>query len=90
MTSWLRSNSTTIWSWVGLVAASAIIFAITYPTPYRQFGIGLLLSSVSLLVTIGIFEALWHFAAKWLPLADEEKTSKDAPKSGPGSGRNRR
>jgi hypothetical protein len=86
MTTWMRNNAATIWSWGSLVIGSIIIVAVTYGTSYRHLGIALLISSVSLLVIIAIFEALWRLAANFL---DGEKASGSAPKSGPGAGRSR-
>lgn len=50
----------TVWSWAALIAAALIAFGATRATHYRQLGVGILLSSVFLLVLLLLFEAGWR------------------------------
>ena len=73
MTDWLKSNASTIGAWAALIAASLIIFWATRGTQFRQLGIGLLTASVSLLVAMAVFEAIWQGLAMWLDRPDTKE-----------------
>lgn len=64
MATWFKSNASTIWSWAALIAAAIIIFVLSIGTGYQPLGISLLLSAVTLLVAMAIFEVIWQFAAR--------------------------
>lgn len=50
----------TIWSWAALIAAALIIFWVTRGAQYHQLALGILLSSMTLLVALFLFEVLWR------------------------------
>lgn len=56
----LRLDLQTIWSWAALIAAALIIFWMTRGAQYHQFALGILLSSMTLLVALSLFEVLWR------------------------------
>jgi hypothetical protein len=56
----LRLDPQTIWSWAALIAAALIIFWMTRGAQYHQFALGILLSSMILLVALLLFEVLWR------------------------------
>jgi hypothetical protein len=80
MTSWLKENASLIWSWAGLIAATAIIFGVTRGTQFAQLGIGLLTAAITLLVAVAVFEAIWQFAASWSGPSNDKATSERAPR----------
>ena len=49
----------TIWSCAALIATVLIMFWMTRGTQYHQLALGMLLSSITLLVALSLFEALW-------------------------------
>lgn len=63
----------TVWSWAALIAAALIAFLVTRATQYRQLGVGILLSSATLLGLLLLFELLWQLvhAALGLDQSDE-------------------
>jgi hypothetical protein len=81
MTAWLKDNTSTIWSWIALIVGAAIVFAVCRGTHYQMLGVGLLLSSIALLVAMAVFELIWQIVARWLHFFDEEAGSGNAPKS---------
>lgn len=50
----------TVLSWVALIVAALIAFWATRATQYRQLGVGILLSSATLLCLLLLFEAVWQ------------------------------
>ncbi len=82
MTAWFKENSSTVGLWVALIAATAIIFAVSRGSSYQQLGLGLFGSTVTLLVILALFEAIWQIAARSLNFLDHGASRKDAPKSG--------
>ena len=75
MRGWFKSNAATIRSWLALIAGALIIFWATRGTQFQQLGIGLLMASVSLLVAMAVFEAIWLALMKLLNHQGEEKSA---------------
>lgn len=59
----MRIEPGTAWSWAALMAAALAGFRITQGTQYHQFALGVLLSSVSLLVLLFLVEVIWQAVA---------------------------
>lgn len=59
----MRIEPSTAWSWAALTAAALVGFWITQGTQYHQFALGVLLSSVSLLVLLFLVEVIWQAVA---------------------------
>ncbi len=81
MTAWLQIDRSNLWSLAALITASILIFVTSRGTSFQQFGIGLLTASVSLVVVMAVFEAIWHIVATRLNLLNDGKTSANTPKS---------
>jgi uncharacterized membrane protein len=60
MTNYVRRNAGVIVSWAALIVGVLIIFWVSRGTRFQQFGIGLLLASISLLFAMGLFELIWQ------------------------------
>ena len=56
----VRIVPSTVWSWAGLIAAALIAFWVTRGNKYHQFALGILVSSVSLLVLLSFVELVWQ------------------------------
>jgi hypothetical protein len=56
----MRIAPSTVWSWAGLIAAALIAFWATRGTEYHQLALGILLSSVTLLVLLSLVELVWQ------------------------------
>ena len=56
----VRIVSSTVWSWAGLIAAALIALWATRGNKYHQFALGILVSSVSLLVLLSFVELVWQ------------------------------
>jgi len=80
MTQWFKNNMSTVWSWVALIAAVAIIFALSRGTQLAQLGLGLLAASIALFVSIAAFEILWQAAVKALDSANDKQAPGSTPK----------
>jgi hypothetical protein len=48
------------WSWAALIAAALIAFWATRGTDYHQLALGILLSSVALLILLSLVEVVWR------------------------------
>ncbi len=83
MIDWLKQHSDNVWSSAALLAVSIVVFASTRGTQYQQLGIGLLTASITLIVAMAAFEAVWENAARSLVLLDDE----GAPRNGQNSHR---
>ncbi len=79
MADWFKSNMSVVWSWVALIATAAIIFAVSRGTGFDQLGIGLLTSSLALLVAMGVFELIWQFAVGRIESAGDKNKPSSAP-----------
>ncbi len=73
MAAWLEIDRSNLWSLAALIAASILIFVASRGTSFQQFGIGLLTASVSLVVVMAAFEAIWQVVASRLNLLKEGK-----------------
>jgi hypothetical protein len=60
MRRWLTENRTEVTRWAGLIGGAFIVSLLTLGTSYRQLGIGVLASSVALLVCLMVFEVIWR------------------------------
>jgi hypothetical protein len=80
MTRWLKNNASIVWSWAALIAAAAIVLAVSRGTQFAQLGIGLLTAALALLVAMGVFEVVWQAAMRWLAPADDKAAAESAPK----------
>ena len=49
----------TIWFWTTLIAAALVAFWATRGTPFHPLALAILLSSLSLLIALSIFELVW-------------------------------
>ena len=56
----LRIDPPTVWSWAALIAAALIAFWATRGIEYHQLALGILLSSVTLLVLLSLVELVWQ------------------------------
>jgi hypothetical protein len=79
MADWFKSNMSVVWSWAALIAAAAIIFAVSRGTGFYQLGIGLLIASLALLVAMGVFELIWQFAVARIDSADDKNKPSSSP-----------
>jgi len=80
MTDWFKNNASIVWSWAALIAASAIVFAISRGTQFAQFGIGLLTAALALLVAMALFEVIWQAAMRRLASAEDKPAAESPPK----------
>jgi RsiW-degrading membrane proteinase PrsW (M82 family) len=55
----VKIDPSTVWSWA-LIAAALIAFWATRGTEYHQLALGILLSSVTLLVLLSLVELVWQ------------------------------
>jgi uncharacterized membrane protein len=53
-------DPSSVWSWTALIAAALITFWATRGTQYHQLALGILLSSVALLVLLSLVELVWQ------------------------------
>ena len=81
MTDWFKNNASIVWSWTGLIAVAAIVFAVSRGTGYHQLGVGLLAASLALLVAMALFEVIWQLIVKWLDSPNDKNAPKSAPKT---------
>lgn len=56
----LRIDPQTAWSWAAAIVAALVVFLASRGTQYHQLTLGVLLSSVTLLVALSLFEVLWR------------------------------
>jgi hypothetical protein len=56
---WLGHYAATIRRWAAVIVGTVILVLVTRGTPYHQLAIGLLASSVTLLVALAVFEGIW-------------------------------
>jgi hypothetical protein len=77
---WFKNNMPIVWWWVALIAVSVVVFAASRGTEFAQFGIGLLSSSLALLVVMAIFEVIWQLAAKSFDPSRGEGAGKSRPR----------
>ena len=56
----MEIDPATIWSWAALVAASLIVFWTTRGNRYHQLALGILLSSITLLILLSLVELVWR------------------------------
>lgn len=80
MPDWLKNNAPVVWSWAALIAVSAIVFGAGRGTAFAQFGTGLLIASIALLVAMAIFELIWQAAVKWSDSGGDKRPPKSAPR----------
>ncbi len=73
MAAWLEIDRSNLWPLAVLIASSILIFVASRGTSFQQFGIGLLTASVSLVVVMAAFEAIWQVVASRLNLLKEGK-----------------
>lgn len=59
----VRVEPSTAWSWAALIAAALVAFWLTRGTSYHRLALGVLLSSVTLLILLSVFELLWQALA---------------------------
>ena len=55
-----KVDPSTAWSWAALIAAALITFWATRGTEYHQLALGILLSSVALLILLSMVEVVWR------------------------------
>ena len=55
-----KIDPSTAWSWAALIAAALIAFWATRGTEYHQLALGIVLSSVTLLVLLSLVELVWQ------------------------------
>jgi uncharacterized membrane protein len=55
-----KIDPSTAWSWAALIAAALIAFWTTRGTEYHQLALGILLSSVALLILLSLVEVVWR------------------------------
>jgi hypothetical protein len=67
--------------WLGLPCVAFVLFLATAGTTWHQFAIGLLAASVSLLVTMGIFECVFLIVRAALDQRENNDSSGDKPPS---------
>jgi hypothetical protein len=63
MTKWLRAEYSEFVWWLALVAVAVVLFLITIGTWLHQFALGLLISSITLLIVLTLFEFAWQKVA---------------------------
>ena len=63
MTKWLKAEYSEFVWWLALVAVAVVLFLITLGTRLHQFALGLLISSITLLVVLALFEFAWQKVA---------------------------
>jgi len=83
MRDWFKQNSSNVWSWTILIAGSVGVFLAGRGTSFQQFGVGLLVASVSLLISITVFEVIWQITARWFDRWTKTDTFRHSPKSWP-------
>jgi hypothetical protein len=67
MKQWLKENNgATIGWWIALIGCALIAFWLTSGSAYHHLGIGILTASLSLLVAMALFEALWWVVVELL------------------------
>jgi hypothetical protein len=59
---WLRENHAI--SWVALIAFALLVYWLSANTPYRQFAIGLLAGSLTLLALMLLVELIWWIGSR--------------------------
>jgi uncharacterized membrane protein len=55
-----KIDPSTAWLWATLIAAALIAFWATRGTEYHQLALGILLSSVALLILLSLVEVIWR------------------------------
>ena len=60
MINYAQGNARVIVSWVALIVAVLIIFWLSRATRFEQFGMGLLVATISLLIAIALCELVWQ------------------------------
>jgi hypothetical protein len=63
VTKWLKSEYSEFFSWLALVAVAVALFLITIGTTLHKFALALLISSITLLIVLTLFEFAWQKAA---------------------------
>jgi cell division protein FtsW (lipid II flippase) len=66
MREWLKQNSSTVWPWAALIVGATVIFVVSRGTSSQQCGLALLVASISLLVSITLFEVILQTVTRWL------------------------
>jgi Flp pilus assembly protein protease CpaA len=75
MSDWFKSNASTVWPWVALIAGALVIFWASRGTQFQQFGLALLVASVALLLAMTLFEVVWLGLTRWFSDQSEEKSA---------------
>jgi peptidoglycan/LPS O-acetylase OafA/YrhL len=78
---WLRDNYSTIYSWVALLGGALITFLVSRGTQFEPFTFGLLISLITLLVLLLLFEGAWFLATKGLQFIGVETSPPSERKS---------
>jgi hypothetical protein len=80
---WLKSEYSEFFSWLALVGVAAVLFLITIGTTFHKFALGLLISSISLLIVLTLFEFAWQRAAS--TTGPQDSDGKNRSREGPHS-----
>lgn len=69
----LQMDPSALWSWAALIAAALIAFWLTRATEYHQLALGILLSSVTLLILLSLVELVWQ--VMWVIFGSDQADS---------------
>jgi uncharacterized membrane protein len=76
----VKIDPSTVWSWAALIAAALIAFWATRRTEYHQLALGILLSSVTLLLLLSLVELVWQALEAMFGSGQSDATDRPEPR----------
>jgi hypothetical protein len=67
----------TAWSWAAFIAAALVVFWATRGSQYHQLALGLLLSSITLLILLSLVELVWQVLEAMLGSKHADPTDRE-------------